>query len=88
MGTTFTPAGKPGSISLSFALTRSMTSMTFCPCLMMTIPDTTSPAPSRSETPRLRSGPVTTLPISLMRIGEPFSLAASTMFSKSWRERA
>jgi hypothetical protein len=41
------------------------------PCRMMTMPDTTSPVPSRSAAPRRRSGPSTTSPMSLTRIGVP-----------------
>ena len=42
---------------------------------MMTMPETTSPLPSRSATPLRISGPSTTSPMSLMRIGVPESLA-------------
>ncbi len=62
MGTIFTPEGRPGSISLILALTLSMTSRAFWPWRMMTMPETASPLPSRSETPLRRSGPMDHLP--------------------------
>ena len=40
---------------------------------MTTMPETTSPSPFRSATPRRRSGPVTTSPTSLTRTGAPAS---------------
>ena len=60
-----------------------MTSSAFSPWRMTTMPETASPVPSRSETPRRRSGPTTTWPMSRMRIGVPLSLADTTMISKS-----
>ena len=65
------------------SLTRSITSTAFSPWRITTIPDTTSPVPSRSATPRRRSGPTVTLPMSRIRIGVPLSLADTTMLSKS-----
>ena len=88
MGTTFTPLGRPGSISRIFAFTRSITSRAFCPWRMMTMPETTSPLPSRSDAPRRRSGPTATVPMSLTRMGVPVSLAETTISSKSLIERA
>jgi len=77
------PLGRPGSISLMRFLTRSMTSRAFSPWRMTMMPDTASPVPSRSDTPRRRSGPMVTWPMSRMRIGVPPSLADTTMLSKS-----
>ena len=72
--TSLTPGGSPGSISWSFAFTRSITWSAFSPCRMTTMPETASPSPSRSATPRRISGPSTTLPTSDTRIGTPFWL--------------
>ena len=77
------PGGKPGSIWRMRSLTRSITSTAFSPWRITTIPDTTSPVPSRSATPRRRSGPTVTSPMSRIRIGVPLSLADTTMLSKS-----
>ena len=60
-----------------------MTSSAFSPWRMTMMPETASPVPSRSETPRRRSGPSATWPMSRTRIGVPLSLAETTMFSKS-----
>src|SRR5919201_207116 len=86
MGTSFTPGGSPGSMSRILALTRSMTSRAFSPSRMMTMPETASPFPSRWETPLLRSGPSTTSPTSLTRMGVPPSPAPSAMLSRSATE--
>ncbi len=72
---------RPRSI---LALTRSMTSRAFWPCRMTTMPETTSPWPSSSATPRRMSGPRATFPRSLIRIGVPLGLAETTMSSKSF----
>ena len=69
--TIVTPSGRPGSSSLILAFTRSMTRSAFSPWRMTTIPETTSPWPFRSATPRRMSGPNVTLPISRTRIGTP-----------------
>ena len=59
-----------------------MTSSALLPWRMMTMPETASPVPSRSAAPRRISGPSTTSPTSLMRMGVPFSLAR-TISSRS-----
>src|SRR6476659_8620354 len=64
MGTISIPAGMPGLIWRMRSLTRSITSTAFCPWRMTTTPDTTSPLPSRSASPRRRSGPTVTWPMS------------------------
>ncbi len=88
MGTILTPAGRPGSIWRIFSLTRSMTSSAFSPWRMTMMPETASPVPSRSETPRRMSGPRVTCPMSFTRIGVPFSLAETTTLSMSATDRA
>ncbi len=77
------PCGSPGVTCRILSFTRPMTSRAFWPCRITTMPETTSPVPSRSATPRRRSGPSATWPRSRTRMGVPFSLTATTIRSKS-----
>ncbi len=82
--TILTPGGRFGSISLSLARTRSMTCSAFSPERIMTMALTVSPWPSSSAIPRRRSGPSTTLPRCLIKIGVPVcAFDPTTVFSTS-----
>ena len=83
MLTTFTPFGMDGSISLSLALTRSMTVSAFSPNRMTTMPPTTSPWPLSSPNPRRMSGPSRTVATSRNKIGVPFVVHPTAIFSMS-----
>ena len=64
-------------------MTRLITLRAFSPCRMTTMPPTVSPRPSRSETPRRISGPISTRPTSRSSTGVPPAPTFTTICSKS-----